>query len=172
MNYRTHLAHVFQRMLLARELKKVLKLTTLVEFEEFVSHLNPSRLFQLASAVAPAIELRLYPGWHFGVAETDATDKLTLLRIAIWRYCRQHKLQRSVILPWYNKLRVNAYLGNDISRLLFIDGYYEPNEFVFLASILNARNVFLDVGANDGLYSMFASKYVTDKGRVLAFEPS
>ena len=126
----------------------------------------------MASLAAPTITLRRYPGWYFGIAEAKPKDKLTFLRIAIWHYCHQHQLTQPLVMEWYDKLRIHAYLGNDISRLLFIDGYYEPNEFVLLASILKPGMTFLDIGANDGLYSLFASQYVGSSGQVLAFEPS
>lgn len=147
-------------------------LTTLPQFEAYISRLSETRLFQIASLVTPTVELRPYPGWYFGIAETEPQTKLTMLRLAIWRFCRQHQLQRPIIMSWYDDLRVHAYLGNDASRLLFIDGYYEPNEIFFLASVLKPGIVFLDIGANDGLFSLFASRYVGEDGCVFAFEPS
>jgi FkbM family methyltransferase len=142
------------------------------EFEAFISGLNESEIYQMASLVAPKIRLRLYPGWYFGASINHPEDKRTLLRIAIWRYCRGHRLTKPLVLSWYHGLRVRAYLGNDTSRLLFIDGYYEPNEFYFLSSVLKPGMIFLDAGANDGLYSLFASRYVTNRGCVIACEPS
>jgi FkbM family methyltransferase len=41
----------------------------------------------------------------------------------------------------------------------------------FLASTLKEGQVFLDIGANVGFYSLFAAKRVGSSGRVIAFEP-
>ena len=48
---------------------------------------------------------------------------------------------------------------------------YEP-ELAYLESILLPGSVFVDVGANFGIYTMVASRLVGDAGRVIAFEPS
>jgi len=75
-------------------------------------------------------------------------------------------------MKWYDGLKVFVYIGNDLSRCLFVNGCYEPNEFVLLSKTLHRGMVFIDAGANDGLYSLFASKRVGTQGKVLAIEPS
>lgn len=49
--------------------------------------------------------------------------------------------------------------------------YYEP-ELVYLEKILSPGKVFVDVGANFGVYTLVASKLVGETGKVLAFEPT
>jgi FkbM family methyltransferase len=49
--------------------------------------------------------------------------------------------------------------------------YYEP-ELVYLEKILSPGKLFVDVGANFGVYTLVASKLVGETGRVLAFEPT
>ncbi len=49
--------------------------------------------------------------------------------------------------------------------------YYEP-ELAYLEEVLSSGKVFLDVGANIGIYTLVASKLVGEAGRVVAFEPS
>jgi FkbM family methyltransferase len=46
----------------------------------------------------------------------------------------------------------------------------EP-EFSFLHLFLERGNVFIDIGANTGIYTLRAAKYVGDVGVVLALEP-
>jgi FkbM family methyltransferase len=58
------------------------------------------------------------------------------------------------------------------TKSIFLTGQYEPNQFAFLDQNLHGGMVFVDVGANLGLYSLFASKKVSDSGTVLALEPS
>lgn len=64
------------------------------------------------------------------------------------------------------------YRRNEMSRELFVTGYYEPNQLYFLDQVLKAGNVFVDVGANMGLYSLFAANRVGVHGYIIAIEPS
>lgn len=69
------------------------------------------------------------------------------------------------------------------SRLMWIDlsdryvslaclqDAYEPVESRFIRGVLKANDVFVDVGANVGWYTMLASTIVGDGGHVHAFEP-
>lgn len=72
-------------------------------------------------------------------------------------------------MDWYNGTRAYVYLGNDISRCLFVGGCIDPNEFAFLDRVMEPGMLFIDVGANDGLYTLFAAPRV---GAVVAVEPS
>jgi FkbM family methyltransferase len=49
--------------------------------------------------------------------------------------------------------------------------YYEP-ELAYLEKLLSPGKVFIDVGANFGVYALVASKLVGATGRVTAFEPT
>jgi FkbM family methyltransferase len=75
-------------------------------------------------------------------------------------------------LPWLDDLRVTLYPGNETSRSIFVTGLYEPNEFFLLSKILKPGMTFVDVGANMGLYTLYAARRVGPAGRVLAIEPS
>ena len=56
---------------------------------------------------------------------------------------------------------------------MYVAGSFEPNEFLLLSRVQRPGMVFVDGGANDGLYSLFASpQWVGSTGRVLAVEPS
>src|ERR1700757_2532255 len=48
---------------------------------------------------------------------------------------------------------------------------YEP-ELAYLERVLSPGRVFVDAGANFGIYTLFASKIVGEAGRVISFEPS
>lgn len=64
------------------------------------------------------------------------------------------------------KVDKNAYMGGS----LFRTGFHHINEILFLNSFLRPDMVFLDVGANQGEFSIFAASKIKS-GRVLAFEP-
>jgi FkbM family methyltransferase len=77
-----------------------------------------------------------------------------------------------VIVNWVDRLVVWAYPENEISRAIFVSGRYEPNEFFFLHRVLRPGMAFVDVGANMGFYTLFASKRVGATGTVVAIDPS
>lgn len=53
---------------------------------------------------------------------------------------------------------------------LFKDGVYEPETIEILESVLEPGDTFVDLGANEGYFSVLASRLVGD-GRVFAIEP-
>jgi FkbM family methyltransferase len=75
-------------------------------------------------------------------------------------------------LRWYNGTLVEVILGNDNSLCLYVCGSFEPNEFAFLHRVLRPGMVFVDVGANDGYYTLFAARRIGASGRAIAVEPS
>jgi FkbM family methyltransferase len=56
--------------------------------------------------------------------------------------------------------------------LLFMPKFYEHNEFQLMAQVLRPDSVFIDIGGNMGIYSFMAAKFITEKGRILSFEPN
>jgi FkbM family methyltransferase len=126
-------------------------------------------IFRLAQAVAWTRPLKPYPGWHFGVDEKPEPRGKVKFRLALWDYFNRRQLQQPIIMDWYHGTRFYAYLGNDISKCLFVGGCIDPNEFAFLDQVLEPGMVFIDVGANEGLYTLFAAPRVQ---KVIALEPS
>lgn len=63
--------------------------------------------------------------------------------------------------PNYDIKFYNAYFGGD----------FEVKLTKFLIRNLSNGDIFFDIGANQGYYSILASKLVGDKGKVVAFEP-
>jgi FkbM family methyltransferase len=121
----------------------------------------------LARCAPPSPELRPYPGWRLGAGESRSGRLSTGLRRQMW-----YGVSAPVLTVWLNGLSVYAYPGNETSRALFITGNYEPNEFFMLAQVLRPGMIFVDVGANMGLYTLFAARMIGEHGRVLAIEPS
>ena len=128
-------------------------------------------LLSAAATLAKTRPLNPYPGWNFD-SDWDNPDIEFRMRRFIWTYFHNHKPETPFRLNWHKGLTVQIYLGNDLSRPLLVGGCLDPNEFAFLESILKEGMVFVDVGANEGLYSLFASRCVGPSGRVFSFEPS
>ena len=112
-----------------------------------------------------------YPGWRFCIEEYDPTPALAK-RLELWKLFKANALRIPVRMRWYDGIKLGAILGNDLSRCVYVCGSYEPNEFNYLAHYLQPGMVVVDAGANEGLYSLFASRRVGAGGLVLAVEPS
>jgi FkbM family methyltransferase len=131
----------------------------------------PPILAGVGRTLARTRPLELYPGWTFAIEEERSTWDVGF-RLALWRAFRDRGIQRPVRVRWYDGLVVDLILGNDQSRCLYVGGSFEPNEFWFLGTLLRPGMFFVDVGANEGFYTLFAARRVAPGGRVYAFEPS
>jgi len=128
-------------------------------------------LLAAARTLAYTRPLTPYPGWIFG-SDWDKPDMECRMRRFIWTYFHNLGSDAPFQMNWHKGLAVQIYLGNDSSLPLFIGGCVDPNEFAFLDSALEEGMVFVDGGANEGLYSLFASRCVGPSGSVFSFEPS
>jgi FkbM family methyltransferase len=61
--------------------------------------------------------------------------------------------------------------NNHLGHHLLTGGFEEP-EYAFVQRFLKEGMVVLDIGANEGYYTVLASKRVGPGGRVIGFEPS
>jgi FkbM family methyltransferase len=75
-------------------------------------------------------------------------------------------------LAWFHGLRLNVASDDETFWAVFSTGAFEPNEFRFLEDTLRPGMTVLDIGANIGLYSLFASRKVGPTGNELAIEAS
>lgn len=136
-----------------------------------VHYLPDVALLLLARIVASLRPLKPYPGWFFNIDDANCSFLISL-RKAIWETCYRRQLKKPILFPWYGNSRIHLYLGNDMSQPTYIGGCIEPNELVFMESVLKPHMVVCDIGANDGFFTIFAAKLVGPSGKVLAFEPS
>jgi FkbM family methyltransferase len=142
------------------------------QLEDAVLERAPLRVIRrIAAALAPRPAVRREPGWFFDVSELDHSAA-TRRRRKIWRLHEQRRLANPITVRWYDGLKLRLYLGNDLSKCIYVGGAFEPNEFAFLGELLRPGMTFVDVGANDGVYTLFAARRVSPGGRVVAFEPS
>ncbi len=68
-------------------------------------------------------------------------------------------------------MHVHAVADVHVSAAIAATGVWEPQETQFLLDTLRPGDVFVDVGANIGYFSLLASRLVGPTGHVLAFEP-
>lgn len=95
-------------------------------------------------------------------------------RLALWlRHPLKHRLQGPVDTDtWGLKLRLMPRGNLCESRWLFMPQFIDRTEREFMRAHLPADGTFVDIGANAGLYSVWAaSACFHGKGTVLAIEP-
>ena len=157
-------AHAIQ--ILARNPLRILPVDA-----RLINSASEEELTRLAESIAILRPLVPYPRWRTDV-DLNNPDLTFQLRRWLWQHFNDRKQDTPVIVPWYGGTRLRLFLGNDISGQIYIAGCIEPNEFAFLDRILQPGMTFLDVGANDGIYAVFAASRVGPDGTVWAFEPS
>ena len=74
-------------------------------------------------------------------------------------------------LPCPLQLHVHGSQDQHVSRRIREDGIWEPYETSLLLRFLHPGDVFVDVGANIGYFSVLAASVVGEQGAVFAFEP-
>jgi FkbM family methyltransferase len=125
----------------------------------------------LSESLATLRPLVPYPKWQFD-ADWANPDLAFLLRNRLWQYFSDRRREAPVAAPWHYGTRLCLYLGNDLSRQIYVAGCIDPNEFAFLDRVLQPGMTFLDAGANEGVYTVFAAARLGREGTVWAFEPS
>ena len=83
-------------------------------------------------------------------------------------------LNPNALMTWVipNGFRFSCLLASGTARMKIIQGEIETTERAFVGSVLQDGDIFLDIGANYGLFTLEAAKVVGSGGQVIAFEPS
>lgn len=91
---------------------------------------------------------------------------LWLRRVAMW-------LHGPVFDVTIRGLHLRLHPSDNVGerKFLFMPQFFDPAEMRLLADKLPSDGVFVDIGANVGLYSLNAARYLGVGGRVLAVEP-
>ncbi|MCB1689501.1 MAG: FkbM family methyltransferase [Halioglobus sp.] len=74
-------------------------------------------------------------------------------------------------LPQRLQLYVHGEQDKFVSRRIREEGIWEPYETELMLDLLRPGDVFVDVGANIGYFSVLAASVVGEEGAVFAFEP-
>jgi FkbM family methyltransferase len=76
----------------------------------------------------------------------------------------------SFIYNIHDEIKIILYRDSILCKNIYFG--YEEDEIAFTRKYLKKRDIFFDIGANVGLYSLSNSKIVGDGGQIFAFEPT
>lgn len=62
--------------------------------------------------------------------------------------------------------------GDTVGRVIAVSGVWEPHVTAVVRALLRSGDVFVDVGAHVGYYTLLGASVVGERGHVYAFEPS
>lgn len=90
------------------------------------------------------------------------------LKRLVWSLVRRREFAYSTTTPrgW----RINGHTRDWIQRNLYYFGLWEPNLSAWIENRLSPGEVFIDVGANIGYFTLLAANRVGPSGRVVAVE--
>lgn len=71
----------------------------------------------------------------------------------------------------WNDLLLFLHIDDWIQENLYFLGEYEKAELTSIEQFLNHDSIFIDIGANIGLYTLYASKIINENGLIVSFEP-
>ena len=91
----------------------------------------------------------------------------------VFRIFRPLNLFRDIteIISYDKDLKIKLNLDEWIQQHIYFLGYFDPMGIRFINNQLYEGEVFIDIGANVGAYSLVASRLVGRSGKVIAFEP-
>lgn len=67
---------------------------------------------------------------------------------------------------------MDLVIPDNVSAAVYLSGCFEAEDTEAMIEILNAGDVFFDIGSHIGYYSMVAANLVGEKGKVVCFEPT
>ncbi len=107
-------------------------------------------------------------------------DKEKALKLGEW-LTRQRPLELALFLKWVLRIRrieteaqgIKLWVdpASNFGKRILGEGNYEADLTNAFGQLLQPGQTFVDVGANEGWFSMLAAKLVGSTGRVLACEP-
>ena len=140
--------------------------------KDFLSKLPLPAIKILAEFIYKPREIGPLSYWQVGYTEGNLTSYRNFLKRLWGLLLLKSNKPEMLTITWYNSIKLSISLDSEISRCVYVEGFYEPNQFNFLSKFLKKGMTFVDVGANIGLFGLFASKLVGKTGQVLAIEPS
>jgi FkbM family methyltransferase len=97
---------------------------------------------------------------------------LTLIRSAFWYWRCLLRMATVLDLPRWNVRMFFPAQRKGFGKFIYtFREQYEP-ELAYLEKVLSPGKIFIDVGANFGVYTLVASKLVGAAGKVISLEPT
>ncbi|MCL6707057.1 FkbM family methyltransferase [Pseudomonas sp. R2.Fl] len=96
---------------------------------------------------------------------------LAPLTKALRRSVKYERTEPLDLMIWGLKLRLLPRGNISEEKLYTAPQLFDREEFAFVRERIKPGTVFLDVGANAGIYSFWASRCQAGRGRILAVEP-
>lgn len=88
-----------------------------------------------------------------------------------WVYEKRIQEHDFLIKKLSNNYVLKCYFDSKIAELIYT-GPFEREEILFMNTILKKGHIFIDIGANIGLFSIHASSRVGETGAIYSFEPT
>lgn len=85
---------------------------------------------------------------------------------------KRHSNNEVIIEDFGGGAKFSCILGEHMGSQIYWRGSYSGSQLEVLSSYLRPGGVFIDLGANQGEFTVFAAQLVGDEGVVFSFEPS
>lgn len=94
-------------------------------------------------------------------------------RLALWLRKVAMVLQGPVFDVAVRGIHLRLHPGDNVGerKFLFMPQFFDPEEMALLSQRLPRDGTFVDIGANVGLYTLNAARFLGPAGRILAVEP-
>ncbi len=109
--------------------------------------------------------LRMHPAFQ-------KKAQLVIWRLLIWRIRCLLRLWTTISLDKWSVKIILPPKWRGVSKLIYVFRDNYEQELENLRRYLSVGSMFIDVGANYGLYSLIAAKCVGESGKVICFEPA
>lgn len=90
----------------------------------------------------------------------------------LWMLYKKKYEDNPFIYKMKGGIKIRLHTTDIIGQAIIENGAFEPSEIAFVTNYLRPGMVFIDIGANIGLYTLFASKCVGANGTIYSFEPN
>lgn len=119
--------------------------------------------------------LKFYRSLIYFLITKETSYYLGMILVRVGRYLRKYfysekKKDSYSIVFFFNKINLKVNRSNYMGGMMLWTGFHHLNEILYLEKYLKKDMTFVDVGANQGEFTLFAAFKLTD-GLVISFEP-
>ncbi len=106
------------------------------------------------------------------IYDSNIKGSSTINRLIIEHFTPKPKHSLIIKTIYGFRLKIDPAKDNGVENSIYIKGTYEKGTLDIIGKILKKGDVFIDIGANIGLMSIFSSYKVGENGQVISFEPN